>query len=182
MGGIIGIPKKSHARDGGNSLLEKLQPFCGHRRAKDCVPGDIPARPGEALRKPRLHRVADPDHDDGDHRRRLLGCGGGWRAEGNNDSHREADQFGCRRGKPIGLALGNSIFNGDGLVIQIAEVAQALAEGVPHRRVINNANAWDLRCLLPTRIKRPRRRRTAEKRDELAPLHLPPQGHTLCKV
>ena len=176
VGGIIRIPKKGHARDAGNSLLEKLQPFCGYLRAKDGIPSDIPTRPSEALRKPGLHRIADPDHDDGDRRRRLLGCDGGWCAKCDNDGHRDADQFGYRRSKPVGLALGSSIFNGDVPAFQIAEVAQALAEGVPHRRVVDNANARDYRCLLRTRCKRPSRHCAAEKRDEPAALHIRPSG------
>jgi hypothetical protein len=40
---------------------------------------------------------------------------------------------------------------------------------MPHRRVVNDSDAWDTRRLLRARRKRPRHGRAAEKGDELAP-------------
>jgi hypothetical protein len=41
---------------------------------------------------------------------------------------------------------------------------------------VNEANHWQ-RCLLRARRERPRSDHAAEKRDELAPLHVPPEDH-----
>jgi hypothetical protein len=44
-----------------------------------------------------------------------------------------------------------------------------LPKCVPHGRVVDEANARDLRRLLRAQRPRPRGRRAAEERDELAP-------------
>ena len=47
---------------------------------------------------------------------------------------------------------------------------------------LQHADVPHLVGLLCTRSKRPRSRRTAEKRDELAPLHVPTARTTLCAI
>src|SRR5262249_61335681 len=51
--------------------------------------------------------------------------------------------------------------------------AQSLPEGIPHRRVIDDADARYLSLLLRPRHERPSRRPAAEHRDELAASHCP---------
>src|SRR5215475_3369101 len=81
VGGIIWIPKEGHTREGGNNLLEELQPFSSDLRAKDGVPSDIASGPGEARYEPGPHWIANSHHDDGDRRCRLLGREGRRRTE-----------------------------------------------------------------------------------------------------
>ena len=49
---LSGFHRKASARDGGNDLLEELQPFGADVRAKDGIAGDVAARPGEARHQP----------------------------------------------------------------------------------------------------------------------------------
>jgi hypothetical protein len=47
-----------------------------------------------------------------------------------------------------------------------------MTEGIPPGGVIDDADTWDLPSLLRVRRERPRGRRAAEKRHELAPFPL----------
>src|SRR5262249_13546674 len=120
------------------------------------------------------------EHDDGIGRRRLLGRGGRGSTRGRDDVDREASQFACGRGKPIGLALRRTILKGDGLTFDIAELAQPLPEVVPYGCVVDDADPWNLGCaLLGARGERPRGG-TGEERDERAapyPVHSGASGN-----
>src|SRR5262245_7486174 len=78
---IVRIPKKGHAGNGWNNLLDELQAFARYLRAKDGIAGDIASGPGEARHQPGPYRISNSDHDDGDRLRRLLGRAGWWRSE-----------------------------------------------------------------------------------------------------
>src|SRR5262249_28315335 len=52
-----------------------------------------------------------------------------------------------------------------------AEIAQSLPESIPHRRIIDDADARNPSLLLRARRERPRGSRAAEQRDELAAPH-----------
>src|SRR5262245_27685976 len=130
---------------------------------------------GEALREPGAHWIADPDHDNGDCCRRSHGRNGGWRPEGSDHIHGQADELSRSLGEPFGHAIGVAIVEGDVLAFHVAEVAQSLTESVPHRRLVNDADPRDFRRLLRPRPERPRRR-AAEQRDERA---APNVGHGL---
>src|SRR5262249_61509207 len=85
-------------------------------------------------------------------------------------------QTGREGRKPIVLAIGPSVLDGDVLALNETRVAQPL----PKRRhdvricfgrsVMKETDGWPLR-LLRARHKRPRGYRAAEQRDELAPSH-----------
>jgi hypothetical protein len=79
--GIIWIPKKDHARDGGYNLLEELQPLAGQLWAKDGIAGDVPAGSGETRYDSGPYWIAYSYHDYGDSLRRLFGRQGCRRAE-----------------------------------------------------------------------------------------------------
>src|SRR5262245_58223555 len=169
VGGIIWIPKKGHAREGGNNLLEELQPFSSDLRAKDGVPSDIASGPGEARYQPGPHWIANSHHDDGDRRCRLLGREGRRRTERRDEVDGAMDQLDRDPRQPIGQPTGVAIVECDVLAFQIAKIAQAVPEGVPNGRVVDDADTRDLRRLLRAGRERPRSRRAAEQRDELAP-------------
>src|SRR2546428_94665 len=61
---------------------------------------------------------------------RLLGGLRRCRAQRNNDVDLQTDQGGREGGMPIILALGPSGLDGDVLTVHIAQLAQALAEGL----------------------------------------------------
>ena len=153
VGGIIRIPEQGHARSG-NALLEKLQPFACYVRTKDGVPGDVLARTSEARHKPGPHRIADPDHDNGNFRGCLLGRAGRRRAVDRDHIHRTAHEIGRDFGEPVRQPVTVTILEGDVLAFQVAEIAQPLPERVPDGPVVDDANAWNRR-LLRARGERP---------------------------
>src|SRR5260370_27591615 len=72
-----------------------------------------------------------------------------------------------------GFQVRRTIFNSDGLAFDVAKVAQPLPEVVPYGSIVDDADPRNLgRALLRTRRERPRRRRAAEQRDEMAPIHV----------
>src|SRR6516225_4674854 len=96
---------------------------------------------------------------------------GRCRTEGHNDIHREAGQFARDRGEPIGFLLRRTIVNSDGLTFNVAKLAQPVPKVVPHGSIIDDADPRQPIALLRVRRERPRDRRAADERDELAPLH-----------
>src|SRR5262249_45946901 len=164
--GVIWIPEKSDARNGRNDLFEKLQPFGGNLRPEDGIAGDICPGARETCDEPRAHGIADREHDDGNRRRRLLGRGGRGSTRGPDAIDRQARQFACGHGEPIGFALRRTVFKGDGLAFDIAEVAQPLPERVPYRCVVDNADPWNLGwALLRARRERPSGRAGEQRYD-----------------
>ena len=129
----------------------------GPRSGLSTVLPVIFARPGEACDQAGPHRIADADHDNGDGRRRLLGRVRRRRAVGRDQIHRAAHQLrrGCRQ--PIRRPVAVAVLIGDVLPFDIAEFAQSLSEGLPHRRVVEDTDARYFRRLLRMCCERPRR-------------------------
>src|SRR5262249_20515505 len=73
-----------------------------------------------------------------------------------------------------GRAIGTAIFKRNVLAFQIAEIAQSLPESIPHRRIIDDADARNPSLLLRARRERPRDCPAAQQRDEIAASHV---GH-----
>ena len=100
-------------------------------------------------------------------------------AGGEDDSRRERDQFGCMGAKAIGIACGPA-----GLDLHIApdgpaRLLQALQKYPVARlhyrivgsKIMEHPHAPHSLALLRVRHERPRRRRAANKCDELATFH-----------
>src|SRR5262245_21706138 len=171
IGGVVRIPEKGYARDGWNNLLENLQPLGTDVRANDGVAGDISSRSGEAWHEPGAYGIADRDHDDGDRGGGLVSREACGRAEGRNDVHRATNERRRGLGESLRHSIAIRIVEGDVLAFEVTEIAQPVTEGVPVERVVDNADARDLPRLLRARRERPRSRRAADKRNEVAALH-----------
>src|SRR4029077_12069947 len=117
----------------------------------------------------------DTDHYDWYRRRRRLGRFNRRRAVGGNKVNRAPDELAYDGGEAVGHALAVSIFVIDTVAFDVAELAQGLAEAMPHRRVVNDSNARYTCRLLRKRRKRPRRC-TAEQRYERASPHGSPSS------
>ena len=83
------------------------------------------------------------------------------------------DQLCCKLGQSLDPPACKSIFDVDVLPLDVTKVTQPLTEGVDFRRgsgraVMQETDPRDFRGLLRARRKRPRRRRAAKQRDELA--------------
>jgi hypothetical protein len=151
-------------------LVENLQPLGTDVRAKDAVAGDISSRSGEAWHEPGAHGIANRDHDDGNRGGGLLGretCG---RAVGRNDIHRAPNERRRGLGEPFRHSVAMRIVEDYVAAFEVPEIPQPVPEGVPPERVVDDADARDLRRLLRARRERPRGR-TPEQRDERAAPH-----------
>ena len=61
---------------------------------------------------------------------RLLGGQGGECACGQDDINLERNQFGRKRGEPLGLSPGISVFDHEVAALDVIEVSQSLTEGL----------------------------------------------------
>ena len=172
MGGVVRIPEKGYARNTGNELLEKLYPLGAHFGAENGIAGDISPRVRQARHESRPYGIADADHHDRNRRRRLLGGSSSSAAGGGNNIHWNAGEIACNGGKPVGLPFRRPIFKSNISTFDVSEFAQSSPKMVPDRRIIDDADAGNLRrSLLRPRRQRPSCRCTGEQSDELAPLH-----------
>src|SRR5262249_59374357 len=130
--------------DGWNSQFEKLQPLGTDVRANDAIAGDISSRSGEAWHEPGAYGIADRDHDDGNRGGGLLGREACGRAEGRNDVHRATNERPCGPGESLRHSIGIRIVEGDVLAFEVTEIPQAVTEGGPVERVVDNADVPDL--------------------------------------
>ena len=94
----------------------------------------------------------------------------------------ETSQVRHERRKPIIVAIRPAVFDDKIPSFLIAEIAQARAKGLwAFGQTVRSGRSQEpdpkdlRRWLLRTRSERPRNRRTAEKRDELAPSHCRPE-------
>ena len=99
------------------------------------------------------------------------------RSRRDNDIDLEPDELGRDLGEALAASLRPAILDRDGATLDPAEFAQPLHKsGDPWARSRRRGRAQEpdgrqLRRLLRARRERPRRRRAAEQRDELAPPH-----------
>ena len=70
-GGRSRDPKDGHPRHAGRDLLEQLKPFSGHAVFERDEPGDVAARPREALDEAGADRIGDDREHDRHGARRL---------------------------------------------------------------------------------------------------------------
>jgi hypothetical protein len=98
----------------------------GHYRQ----PRDVPPRGGKAGDESAAYGIGNGRHDDRDRPGRVLGGLGRCPTQRDDDVHLQTDQVGREGGETIMLALGPSELDGDVLTFHIAQLAQALAEGL----------------------------------------------------
>src|SRR5262249_51196270 len=117
-------------------------------------------------------RVAPDGEDDGNCRGRSPGRNRCGKVIGKDGGHLIANQLGSELGKAI-ILVRMPQFDGYIASFDIAQVVQALAERCQAIRCrwSSRAQPSDNRPLLRACRKRPRSRRAAEQRDEVAPPH-----------
>src|SRR5262249_6067702 len=135
------------------------------------------AGPAQTVDETHLDRIAADSENNRDrsccrlrsHRRIVGHC--------SNDRHSAPNHIGSKRGKPISLPLGRSIFDYNVLAFDITDLAQTLAEfsqpthvGFEWRGVEKRDHRY--RWLLRPRGERPCRC-TADRSNEVTPSHLP---------
>ena len=155
--------------------MQELEPLCGKLHAEIGNAGDIATGPVEACDEAGLHRVAGGAKHDRDRRRCVLGCKCRRHAEGRGDEgDLAANEVGCQFRQAIGVVMRPPEFDGHVLALDVAALAQSLAESsnsICERlwgAELEHANHRHRRLLRACR-EGPRGRRAAEQRDQVAP-------------
>src|SRR5262245_8781934 len=95
--------------------------------------------------------------------------------------HAPLHKFGSERRQPTVLAASPNVFDGHVLAVEKAGFSQTLEKCLQYwPSIVGGAGAQEPdhrpRCLLSAGCQRPKRCRTADQCNELAPPHLPPHG------
>ena len=152
--------------------MQQPKQLCPKLRPHEADTGDIAARPVEAGDEAEFDRVAAAYEDDRDRRSRRLGCNCRGGVVRGDHCHLTAYQIGCEVGQSIVLVLRPAILDRHVPALDVAGLAQALAEcghkvcSVSRRRAAEEPDHRH-RWLLRTRRARPRERCTAERGYEL---------------
>jgi hypothetical protein len=123
------IPQDRDAGDARQQLLQQLEPLCvdlGRHRGR---PRDVPSGAGDARDDPGGDGIADRSHDDREGSRSLFRGESGRCASRNNDVDLETDRLRDKRWVAIIATLCPSVLDHDVLALDVAEIAQFLAEG-----------------------------------------------------
>ena len=158
--------------------MQEPQPLGHHLLDEEIDAGCVAARPSEAGDKTKLDRVIADAEDDRDRRCCSFGCERGHVTDRGDDGHLSADQVAHQCRQAIILALQPVVLDRHVLAFNVAGFVEAFAEcGHMARggigRPVSDKSDHRHRRLLRARRKRPRDCRTANKSDELAPLHVP---------
>src|SRR5262245_13451200 len=100
--------------------------------AHEGEPREVPAWAREARHQPRLHRITHEGHNR-KRAGRVFGRLSRLATQGHDDVHRQLDQLGGEGGEPIGLPR-RTEFQGEVVPLHIAQLAQALLEGLRQGR------------------------------------------------
>src|SRR5262245_4002691 len=128
---------KQQRRDRGrrrSDLLEQLKPLAGKVRRGDAETGGVPAGSRQTVDQPGRYRVADYRHDYWNGGRRVLERLGGRRPARDDRVELETYQFASQLRQPIGPVVPPPPLDGDGPTFHIAELVQALHQGLGTNR------------------------------------------------
>ena len=157
--------------------MQEPQPLCHQLSIEKIDAGRVAARPGEAGDKTKPDRVIADAEDDRDRRGCSFGRQCGQVAGRGDHGHLSANQIGhqCRQAivlalQPVVLDCHVLAFDGAGFVEAFAERGRIARVGIG--RSVSDKPDHRHRRLLCARRERPRGRRAAEQRDEIAPFQL----------
>src|SRR5262245_20474339 len=157
--------------------MEKSQPLGRNLSGEKIDAGRVAARPGKARDKTQLDRVvADPEDDRNRCSRSFGRLGSSGLAGRGDNSHATPDKVRHERRQPVVSTVQPVVLDYDVLPLHVTCFAESFterigtADGVLGRP--NDDDTYDRRRLLRARRERPRSRRTAEQRDELAAFHV----------
>ena len=178
LGECTGLPEHGDAGYVREHILEQLQALGGQLWGEKGEPSQVPSRLRQAGDEPILDRIPHDRSNDGDGHSCLSGGNGSRCIARDDEVDVKANQLHRQIREMLDLALREPILDRDVLILNIAELTQALPEGVDRRERVGGlrpssqeeANLRDFRRLLRACRERPSRR-AAEQRDELAPFH-----------
>src|SRR5499433_214554 len=174
---IGGIDEQRHTNCFRYDFAQELEPLRHQFGDEKVDAGRVAAGPGEAGDEAEPDRVfGNTEHDGNRHARRLHHGRQIIAAYAYNYRRTPADQIRCQCRQPVELIFRPTVFDRDilalakaGLFQTFAKCAQAVRESI--RRYRGEKSDHRHRPLLRARRERPRSRRAAEQRDELAALH-----------
>src|SRR4051794_13159375 len=161
----------SRSRD---QLVQQLQPLRPQLHVQYAHARDVATRPIQAGDKSNLDRVASGHEYDWNRRGCCLGrlCS---RAVCGNHVHSSSNEIGCQFWQPIVSILRKAVFDRHVLAFDIAALFQTSTPGAQKVGVLARSPAAEEPDPRDRRLLRARRQRprcgTAEKHDDLAPLH-----------
>ena len=124
----MGIGKYGDTPDGGQHLLEDPESFGHQVEVKEERPRDVAARPSEAGDVAERHRVVvDAHHDDGNRGGRFLGGTSRGRRIRDDEADVKMDEISRKGRKPLVLAVGAPVLEGDVLTLHVSEITQRLS-------------------------------------------------------
>src|SRR5262245_57612685 len=175
------IHEQTHDRGVGYHFAHHLQSDCPRGRAEEAHAGHIAIWSAEASDEPELDRIAAYAKDNRDRRGRRLDHHRRNVVARVDHGHWLADEIGGQRHQAVILVFCVLVVDRDVAALDKAHAAKALAKRSLHLRGGRTRAAAQIphhrhHRLLRARGKRPRSR-TADERDELAPLHL--RGHSI---
>src|SRR6516165_124787 len=170
------IHEQTYDRGVGYRFAHHLQSDCPRGRAEEAHAGHIAIWSAEASDEPELDRIAADAKDNRDRRGRRLHHHRRNVVARVDHGHWLADEIGGQRHQAVILVFSVLVFDRDVAALDKAHAAKALAKPSLHLRGGRTraaAQIPDHRHWLPLRARRdrPRRRRAAEQRDELATPH-----------
>ena len=171
--GSVSSASTPNSARGGNKLANQLHALAGHLHTPARLSGDVAARPGEARDEAGRDRIARACHHDRNVACRLFRRQRGRREERDDEVDLETDQLGSLFQLEIGPASSRAYLQAKIAALDVARIAQALAQCLQERFRVRQGKDTDRvhPHLLRACQERPTRRRTAEQRDQLASFH-----------
>src|SRR5262249_12143753 len=171
----------------GQQLAQEFQPLCCQLGREESNAGGVAARPSEVRNEANSHRVLTGQKHDGDRRRCRPGCEYRRYASRSDYGNLTMNKISRQHWQSIKLILGPAVFYRHVLAHDVASLLQALAEcPQPFRNRIRRSRVeipdHRHRRLLRARHERPRCRRAAEQRYELATPHSITSSAVICMI
>jgi hypothetical protein len=130
VAGAIRISEDRYLGDRRRRVLEQLQAFARQFQIAEDLPSDIAAGPRQAGHNAQVRQIVSGHDHNGDRGGGLPGREYSRRGIGDKDVRLALDQLGRQSGQPVPLVRGIAVLQENGLSLHIAEVTQALPEGI----------------------------------------------------
>jgi hypothetical protein len=166
--------QERYSSDARNRLSHQLKPFRDQFGGQGAQAGDISARACEPGDDAGPDRFAARGHDHGNRFGGILGRHHRRRPAGHDQIDVQMKQFGYELRVTLGASVGRTVVQDEILPLDVAKLAQTLSQGIEIggigrcRGRLQHTDTIDPAGLLRARRERPRCRRAAEQRDELA--------------
>src|SRR5262245_1704177 len=171
---ICGVDQYGNTRQTGHQLLQQFQPLRLKLSSERGEPRDVRGWMRQTRHDTAVDGVTDSAHDNGNRCCGLLRGEHGLGAPSENDVYFETNQIVRQLRKSLIAPSCIAVLETHVFSLDIAEITESLSKGIDGRQRFERQDTdgdYFPRLLRPRR-ERPRGRRAAEQRDELAPSQL----------